>query len=200
MNHSDLEMTERWKSIPMDLKYDYQASTLGRIGRLMKDGTRYIYHQNYSSRMWRVGVIMADNRRIKYPVTTLVSRTWLGQPPEGYVAIHKNNINSDNRVSNIIYIPRSKQITFYNKYKRKSIAKIDQYGEIVEIYSTAQECGEANHFNRSAIRNRCLGRYQSILAADGYAYAYEDDTYRINHIRKKLREQYGKQRQREPIN
>lgn len=182
MNNNDLYQLEKWKEIKLDTKYRYAASTLGRIMKIDKKGKKKIIKEHYHNRSWHIGLTMADGKRRKYQVITLISRTFLGNPPKGYVAIHKNGIVSDHRLSNIKYIPRGEQITSYNRYKRKPVMKIDKNAEVVMIYPSATICAEKNNFSPKAIINRCNGIYKTFWASDGFEYCYEDDSRRYDKI------------------
>lgn len=189
MNNNDLYVMEEWKDIPLDTRHRYQASTLGRIRRVYADGRYRILSQYYetANNVWKVGLTVDENKVRKYSISGLVARTFIGPCKKGYIAIHKNGIMSDNKVSNLMYVEFRKCQHMSVGKRKKAVVKISPDGEIVEYYNSANECAEKNSFSSSGINDRCRGRYKNLLASDGYAYCYEDDSYRLGWIIRKLR-------------
>lgn len=188
MVHDDLYCLEEWKDIPIDSKFRYQASNLGRICHLYDNGKRRILKECYLKSLggWVTGIVMADGSYRKFQTVSLVARAWIGVRDNSWQAVHINKIKSDHRVENIKYIERSKIGTFANAKKRKAVFKISPDGEVVEVYKSAKECAEKNFFSYATIKRRCHGDFGSVLATDGYAYCYEDDSRQMNKIIRKL--------------
>lgn len=193
MINDDLYSIEKWKTIPIDSKFIYQASNLGRISHLYPDGTRKVLKECYVKSLsgWVTGVVMADGTYRKFQTISLVARAWIGVRGREYQAVHKNGILSDHRVSNIIYVKRSEIGKIANKSKRKPVVKINYLGEIVEVYSSARECAEKNNYQYSTIKRRCCGDFKSVFASDGYAYCYEDDSKRLGKTIRRIEMDFG---------
>lgn len=91
-------MEEIWKSIPIDVLKDYEASTFGNIRhkkykKLLKFYPTPFGHLSWCySRKWF---------RKNYKVHRLIALTFLEQDIEGLVINHKNHIPYDNNISNL---------------------------------------------------------------------------------------------------
>lgn len=193
MINDDLIPFERWKDIPLDTKFCYQASDIGRISHVYPSGHRRILSECYVKSLggFVTGLTMSDGSYQKFQTVSLVAKTWLGVRPSQYQAIHRNGIKSDHRLSNIVYINRKNIGKIANAKKRKAVLKINKNGDIVEIYKSAKDASDKNAYSYSAIKNRCRGCYKDILGTDGYAYCYEDDEKMFNKILERLESEYG---------
>ena len=140
-------MKETWTNIP---GYDgiYQADIEGNIRRVYKSGkTRLLtpYHKKMSGSQRLVVKLSRGGKGKEEILAQIMAKTFLGNPPPGCVAYHKNGCQSDNYIQNIAYIRRADlgKLTGI-KSKRQPVAKIDSSGQIVEVYSSARECGRKN--------------------------------------------------------
>lgn len=188
MNNDDLLPFEKWKDIPLDTKFRYQASNLGRIAHVYPDGHRRVLSECYIKSMsgYVTGITMADGTYRKFQTVSLVARAWIGNRDKSWQAVHKNGIKSDHRISNIRYIKRNEVGQLTNRSKRKAVFKIDSSGEVVEVYKSAKECAEANHYQYATIKRRCKGDFKTVLASDGFAYCYESNTRLFDRIIREL--------------
>lgn len=193
MDNTDLILIEQWKDIPLPTKYRYQASTIGRISHLYPSGERVVLSECYIKTLsgYATGLVMADGHCQKFQTISLIAKTWLGVRDSSWQAIHKNGIRSDHRVANIQYIKRGEIGTIANRKKRKAVLKINSDGEAIEVYASARECAEKNHFCYASIKRRCHGDFKTVLASDGFAYCYEDDEKYLQKILREL-EKHGK--------
>lgn len=71
--------------------------------------------------------------------------------------------------------------------RRKAVVKIDNYGEIVEVYSSARMAAKANYMSHQTVTDRCNGKCRSIFAPDGYAYAWEDSGKSLERAIEKIK-------------
>lgn len=186
--NDDLINNEVWKDIPIDTKFRYQASNIGRICHVYDNGKRRILNECYVKTLhgWVTGVTMSDGTYRKFQTISLVARTWLGTHDSSWQAIHKNGVLSDHRIENIKYVKRSEIGKIASVKKRKSVFKINSDGEVVEIYKSARECADKNHFCYASIKRRCNGDFKNPIASDGYAYVYEDKTAKYNKLIREL--------------
>jgi hypothetical protein len=108
-------------------------------------------------------------------VSNLVANAFLGPRPSGYVTYHRNFCKSDNSVVNLTYITQ-KELgrKTGSESKRRSVVKINQAGEEVEIYKSAREAGRENYMSYQTIIDRCNGKVKSTYAPDGFKYVWED--------------------------
>lgn len=190
-------MMETWKDIP-GYRGIYQANREGDIRRVYQNGKTHImtpYHKKMSGSQRLVVKMSIDGRSREEIVMRVIARTFLGPPPKGHIPVHRNGCQSDNYVNNIKYISRQQAGKKYGpQSKRKAVVKIDQYGEIVEIYSSARAAGRENYLSYTAVTDRCNGKCKSAFAPDGYAYAWEDSgksfETAINKIKHERQEAY----------
>lgn len=170
-------MTETWRDIP-GLGGIYQADREGNIRRVYRNGKTHImtpYHKKMNGSQRMVVKLSVNGRSREAVVIQVIAKTFLGQPPDGHIPVHKNGCQSDNYVNNIEYISQKRAGKIYGpRSKRKAVAKIDAKGEIVEIYPSARAAGRANYMSYTAVIDRCNGKRKSPFAPDGYAYAWED--------------------------
>lgn len=181
-------MKESWRDIP---GYDgkYQVDMNGVVRRIYKSvKTRQMtpYHKKMSGSQRLVVKLTKDGKPKEEILMQLVARAFLGLPPPGYVPHHKNGCQSDNYIQNIEYISRRELGKKTGKNSRRQpVVKIDETGEIVEVYSSAREAAKQNFMSYQTVIDRCNGKCKSAFAPDGYAYAWEDKEISMrNAIRK----------------
>lgn len=175
-------MIHRWRDIP---GYDgkYQANTEGEVRRVFPSGKTRKMHpwkKKYAKGSNRYVVKLTKDGKPKDEVLAqVIARTFMGPPPEGYVAYHKNGIQEDNYIQNIEYISKVElgRLQGPRNGKRKAVVKIDETGEIVDVYSSAREAGRKNFMSYQTIKDRCDGKVKSAFAPDGYAYAWEESPH-----------------------
>lgn len=187
-------MKETWTNIP---GYDgiYQADIEGNIRRVYKSGkTRLLipYHKKMSGSQHLVVKLSRGGKGKEEILAQIMAKTFLGNPPPGCVAYHKNGCQSDNYIQNIAYIRRADlgKLTGI-KSKRQPVAKIDSSGQIVEVYPSARECGRENYMSYQTIIDRCNGKCKSTFAPDGYAYAWEDKEVSMRNAIRKIERENG---------
>ena len=185
-------MIESWKDIP-GFEGVYQADREGNIRRLYRNGkTRVLtpYHKKMNGSQRLVVKLTVNSQSREVVVIQAVARTFLGPPPAGYIPVHRNGCQSDNYVNNIEYISRQQAGKMYGaRSRRKAVVKIDNYGEIVEVYSSARMAAKANYMSHQTVTDRCNGKCRSIFAPDGYAYAWEDSGKSLERAIEKIKQQ-----------
>ena len=91
-------------------------------------------------------------------VMSIVVDVWLGGGKEGYIAYHKNGDKSDNCMYNIGFAtPKQLGEATGAMSQRKPVAKLDEDGNIVEVYPSAEAAGKANFISGKCVANRCNG-------------------------------------------
>ena len=120
-------------------------------------------------------------------VIGIMAITFLGPAPPGCVPYHKNGALTENHINNIAYINRKElgKITG-QKSRRKPVAKINDSGNIVEVYPSARAAARENFMSYQTVIDRCNGKTKSTFASDGFAYAWEDDEKSIERIIRKI--------------
>lgn len=185
-------MIESWKDIP-GFEGVYQADREGNIRRLYRNGkTRVLtpYHKKMNGSQRLVVKLTVNSQSREVVVIQAVARTFLGPPPVGHIPVHRNGCQSDNYVNNIEYISRQQAGKMYGaRSRRKAVVKIDNYGEIVEVYSSARMAAKANYLSHQTVTDRCNGKCKSTYAPDGYAYAWEDSGKSLERAIEKIKQQ-----------
>lgn len=187
-------MLETWKNIP-GYNGKYQADREGNIRRVFPSGktrTMTPYHKKMSGSQRLVVKLTKDGKSKEVILLQIIAKTFLGPAPKGCVPYHKNGCQSDNYVQNIAYIDKRKlgKLTGASS-RRQPVAKIDQNGEIIDIYSSAREAARQNYMSYQTIIDRCNGKCKSAFAPDGYAYAWEDKEASIRKAIRKIEQAAG---------
>lgn len=187
-------MKETWKNVP-GYSGKYQVDTEGNIRRVYKSGkTRMMtpYHKKTSGNQRLVVKLTRDGKSKEEILVQIMAKTFLGNPPPGCVPYHKNGCQSDNYIQNIAYISRKDlgKLTGRNS-RRQPVAKIDSSGQIVEVYSSARECGRKNFMSYQTVIDRCNGKCKSAFTPDGYAYAWEDKEVSMRNTIRKIEQSNG---------
>ena len=187
-------MKKTWTNIP-GYSGKYQADIEGNIRRVYKSGkTRLMtpYRKKMSGSQRLVVKLTRDGKSKEEILLQIMARTFLGNPPPGCVPYHKNGCQSDNYIQNIAYISRKDlgKLTGRNS-RRQTVAKIDSSGQIVEVYSSARECGRKNFMSYQTVIDRCNGKCKSAFAPDGYAYAWEDKEVSMRNAISKIEQSNG---------
>lgn len=179
---------ETWKDIKgFDGKY--QVSNLGNVRRVCKHKMRILkpYIKKTSSNGRYVVHLTNNGKTVEAIVAQLVADAFLGKRPKGYIAVHKNGIQSDNFVNNIEYISKKDSGNkFGRNSRRRTVCKIDNTGNIVEFYPSARECAKHNFMSYQTIIDRCNLKCKSVFAPDGYAYSWDDNDKSFNAVIRKI--------------
>ena len=182
-------MLETWTNI-QGYNGKYQVDREGNVRRVYESGkTRLMtpYHKKMSGSQRVVVKLTLDGKSREVILMQIVAKTFLGPVPNGCVAYHKNGCQYDNYVNNIAYISRKElgKKTGASS-KKKSVAKINSDGEIVDFYSSARECARQNYMSYQTIIDRCNGKCKSAFAPDGFAYAWEDSEVSMRNTINKI--------------
>ena len=113
---------ERWKDIDC---YDgmYQVSDLGRVRSLKFGKVRVLRASNNNSGYLLVD-LCKDGKRHRFLVHRLVAQAFIPNNDDAKNEInHRNEIKSDNRVSNLEYCDRRYNNTYNDLYLRKKNVK-----------------------------------------------------------------------------
>ena len=169
-------MIEVWRNIP---GYDgrYQVSREGEVRRVLPSGKTRLLKPHIKKNMSgskRLIVCLTHNGKSREEVVmSVVAKVFLGPCPKGCVPYHKNGCQSDNYVNNIAYIERRKlgQMTGAMS-RRKPVAKFDQNGEMIDVYSSAREAARRNYMGYQTILDRCNGVRKN-PCPDGYWYKWD---------------------------
>ena len=182
-------MIETWRDIPGYMG-KYQVDQEGNVRRVFPSGkTRKMtpYYKKVSSGKKLIVKLTINGNSKEETLLSIMAKTFLGKCPDGYVPYHKNGCKNDNYINNIAYISKKKLGKLVGaKAKRKPVAKIDNNGEIVDVYSSARQAARENYMSYQTVIDRCNGKCKSAFAPDGYAYAWEDSEASMSKAIRKI--------------
>ena len=176
---------------PLNLWYDipgydgkYQASRLGEVRRVYASGKVKILSQ-YTKRFGktnrtRLYTKLTHNRKSKdVSILSIMVKTFFGKIPQGKVAYHINLSTWDNRLDNIGFISQKElgKLTGIKADKNIRVVKLDNKGNIIEIYNSVREAGRKNNMSYQTVSDRCHNRVKNPFALDGYNYQFEEDVF-----------------------
>lgn len=187
-------MKETWKNIP-GYQGKYQADKEGNVRRVYKSGkTRLMtpYRKKMSGNQSLVVKLTKSGKSKEEVVLQLIAKTFIGPMSKGCVPYHKNGIQSDNYLNNIAYISKAELGKKTGAASsRQPTAKLNNNGEIVEVYSSARVAARQNYMSYQTIIDRCNGKCKSAFAPDGFAYAWEDNEVSMKHAIRKIELEKG---------
>ena len=182
-------MIETWRDIPGYMG-KYQVDQEGNVRRVFPSGkTRKMtpYYKKVSSGKKLIVKLTINGNSKEETLLSIMAKTFLGKCPDGYVPYHKNGCKNDNYINNIAYISKKKLGKLVGaKAKRRPVAKIDNNGEIVDVYSSARQAARENYMSYQTVIDRCNGKCKSAFAPDGYAYAWEDSEVSMGKAIRKI--------------
>ena len=167
-----------WRDIP-GYGGRYRANRAGDIQRVFPDGRvrdMTPYRKRGRTPRDRLFVkLTADGKAKDVAVLKVMVETWYGSRGRSLVPYHKNGIVSDNRADNIGFASKRElgKMTGHMSGRRKSVFKVAEGGEEVEVYRSAREAARQNHMSYQAVLDRCHGKVKKPFASDGFTYQFE---------------------------
>ena len=175
-----------WRDIP---RYEgaYQISRDGQVRTWRWRGEQFLKEPKLLTQYLRkpkanrkrsarrfVKLTDATGRGKEVAVMRLMVDTWLGGYPDGMVAYHKNGDTRDDSLNNIGFISsRELGRKTGGKSKRIPVAKVDEAGEVVAVYTSARQAAKANHLSYQSVLDRCHGKIRNPFALDGHTYQFD---------------------------
>lgn len=167
-----------WRDIP-GYGGKYRASRAGDIQRVFRSGAvrdMTPYRKQGRTLRGRLFVkLTADGRPKEVPVLKVMAETWHNNQDKSLVPYHKNGIVTDNRADNIGFASRRElgKMTGHMSGKRKSVFKVTEDGEEVEVYRSAREAARKNNMSYQTVLDRCHNKVKNPFALDGFTYRFE---------------------------
>lgn len=166
-------------------RYPYRINEDAKVQKY-EDGAWTDLNPQLGSRTRSVVYLRAkDGKRVPAPLVTLMADAFMGGRKPGHCIVYRNGLKKDCQLANLRQVTRTECAKIAYKNRRKSVAKIDQDGNVVEVYSSATEAAKRNFLSMTAIVSRCAKKVKDPYRLDGYNYLYEDDTYAINQEKRK---------------
>ena len=111
-------------------------------------------------------------------VKNLMVDAFFGGRKPGEVYIHRNGSVQDCTVYNLVKGTQKDVGERTGGASRRSVEKVDKYGQVVALYPSTLEAAKANYMSRKAIWMRCTNKVRDPFKLNGYTYRYEERTYR----------------------
>lgn len=128
----------------------------------------------------------------QYTVAALVYMAFVGPIPQEGRVLHRSANSYDNRPQNLVLGCNADQARrAYAKYgpsRRRPVLKINKELEIVGVYRSAREAERLNYFSSGVVAAYCSQRRLSVIAGDGYIYAWDDDRCLARTLRRAMAE------------
>ena len=169
----------KWKNI--EGFKSYQISDTGLVKSLPKRGNKsnfLILKESDNGKGYKKVGLNEDGKFKQFYIHRLVAKAFIPNPENKKTVNHKNGIKHDNRVENLEWNTYSEN-NFHsvNVLKRKSTknnpkvckpaAKLDDDGNVLEIYPSTREADRANGIN--GVFRVCKGKR---LTCGGYKWKY----------------------------
>jgi len=102
-----IEDGERWEYVP-DYP-EYMISSNGRVVSLKHGKVRLLKLQ--PNTMGRLHFVVSVGNRVKtIPASTMVARVFIGPKPDGLLVLHRDDVKTNNRASNLYYGNQSQNL------------------------------------------------------------------------------------------
>lgn len=178
--------TEEWREVP---NFDgwYQVSDWGRVRSFVcstrfgirRSETPHLLRVNTNCRKHSVWVVLRkDGQETNVSLLSLVATVFLGGVPKGMVPYRKTqNTEYTSAAWNIGFRKAGSFIASLPPPHRRPVVKMNDSFEVVAVYGSAMDAAKQNFFHHTTVRKYCDLKNKSILAADGYIYAWDDERW-----------------------
>lgn len=154
-------MGERWLELE-GTQRGISISNHGRFKREYESVTNFIMPYQYKGQHQEVKVDFKGKYQA-YQVSKLVAHHFIGPRKEGMAVYHKNGIEVDNFVGNLVYLTK-REIGRKTGFMAKSIEVTQLDPETLEViaeYRSSREAGKLCYVSRQAVLDNCHGRTKS---------------------------------------
>lgn len=189
--------TEEWRDIP---GYDgwYQISDWGHVQSFHSPGgntgERLEHPNRMNPRIYRgvMTVWLRDSGGTthRHNVAKLVVDVWMGGVPAGGV-IRPRDGNPQNTCRwNLKIISRSEFSKSIDGFSRRKfpVLKIDTSLQIIDAYQSAMQAEKKNHFAKKVLADYCNLKRATVIAGDGFIYAWDDEKWLRKTMARAIRE------------
>ena len=174
---------------PKDKPLPEQIDIPGYDGRyyVRQDGTVWRRYKTKDTRIYGHRKRRAREMKLIHPdgclkVTTMswiMKQTYFRGMDPGSVLFHKNGLEADYHVNNLLPVTRAELgKATYRNYRARCVEKVDPgTGLVIQIYTSAREAGRKNFCSYQAILDACnkVNKIRSGIGPDGYIYRWEMD-------------------------
>lgn len=166
--------TGLWYDIPRSQRY--QISISGQVRRKLKNG-RYKSIKTYAVKgKWLAVKVDLEGAIKEMYVHKIMDLTFNIKSKTDHVIRFKNGDIRDPSLHNLESISRERLGKLTGaKSRRKPVAKLDSFGNVIGLYSSARGCAKENYMSYQTIIDRCNGKVKSKFAPDGFQYIWEEN-------------------------
>lgn len=132
--------------------------------------------------------VRKEGRSNNTPLGRLVAITWLGAITDGMRVYHRDGNPRNNSRWNLEYRPPFLEYNKNNPSKRRPVVKMDLSLEILDCYGSARKAAQANGLGHRTVLDYCNQTTRTIIAPDGFIYAWDDDTQLEKTLRRAMKE------------
>lgn len=146
-----------WRRIT-GYRFDYRISEKAQIQKW--DGTSWV---DIKARLGDHGKRLVVNLRFtdgsvkQVTVTHLMANAFMGGLKPGQAVIHKDRSKFDCSLENLQIVTQKQATDMSRRARRRPVVKVDRSGEILAVYSSAEEAAKKEHYCAATIRARCNG-------------------------------------------
>lgn len=193
------QTTEKWRDVPGYAGW-YQASNAGRIrtwhslnGQGRSKTPRIMKQKAYQGCV-KVGLRNPDTgKQAVVSVASIIYKTWIGEVPPGKRVCHKRMNANDNRPENLVlsdlrFIAFQMNAKKNGPHNRKPVVKMDTDLTVVAVYPSARQAQRQNFFGDKTLIDYCNLKRTTVIAGDGYIYAWDDERWLRKTIARAMRE------------
>lgn len=180
---------EVWKPIK-GYEGKYCVSNMGRImsvERSINGGGKIkqrIMKQCNTRKGYKTVCLYSDGKRIRNIVHRLVAEAFIPNPNNYNQVNHIDENKSNNAAHNLEWCTAKQNMNYGSRAEKsrkkaqKKVLKVDKFGNVVDIYSCAEEAANANGIGRREIAKFCRGNRVGLY--HGYYWKYDAPVGRRN--------------------
>lgn len=199
---------EEWRDIPGYNGW-YQISLWGDVRTFRRKGnpiTSPIFRERLETpvlmkpylrkgRYMCVKLTNTDGKSEEKGLARLMVATWVGEIPARAVVWPRDGDPTNVSLNNLAVSSASEWVKaspkangFKNSGIRFPVLKIDQTLEIVDCYHSVRDAARKNPYSVMGILRYCNLKCASVIAGDGFIYAWDDDSWLRKTLKRAKRE------------
>lgn len=153
-------------------KYPYRISEEGKITKKLRSGKWISISAHIDRSALRVKLINPDGSRKTVAVKSLMRDLFFGGKRTGMCLTQKNGMISDCSVYNLKWVPRYSVNTTRCNKTRVPVEKIDEQGNVLDVYKSMTEAAAKNYVCISSVSHRCSNKVANPFKTFGFSFRY----------------------------